>query len=119
MSLTPRSFGTRCRNEIWAVIWDRHAQHEDADDVEQYDADERLVHGARDVAAWIGGLAKSNADELCPDVGKRCLHKRIPDAEEAAEGSGLKIFGKGAGVLPIPEPRSMMVRAAAQSDNET
>lgn len=105
-------------DEARVVVGHRHAQADDAGDVEEADAQQRLAHGARHVLARVGRLAKGDADELRAEVGEGGLDDGGPDAEEAAEVALLQVLVEGARVLPVGKASSVVVGAAAERDDE-
>ena len=110
-----------------AVVGNGHAEDQHASDVEEDDAQEGLVDGARDVLAGVRGLAKGHADQLGAEVGEGSLHHACPDAEEAAGVAAddgrlaahcRRERGKGAWVLPKVETGPDVAGAAAERDDE-
>lgn len=113
-----RSLG-RVADEPRVVIRDRHAQADDAGDVEEDDTQQCLPHSAGHVLARVGSLAECDTDQLGTEVGEGGLHDGGPHTKEAAQVSfNIVVLLECTWVLPVSETSSVVVWAAPKSNDE-
>lgn len=53
-----------CKDEIWTVVWNDHAEKEDREDVEEENSEEGEFDGTRDGLSWVLGFTNSDTDQL-------------------------------------------------------
>lgn len=87
------------------VVRNKHAQEEDAQDVEEQDPVECELNGPRDGLARILCLSHSDTDKLRAKVGKHRIDKRAPEAVEFSCGlvALLNVRSKCSRTLPVFE----------------
>ncbi|TLD17780.1 uncharacterized protein PgNI_02382 [Pyricularia grisea] len=105
-------------DESFVVVRDGHAEGQDTDDVEEADAPEGLPDGAGDCDPRVRRLAECRAHDFGARVREARLDHAGPETQEAAEGSGLQVFGKGSWVFPVLKADSAMGRGAAERYNQ-
>lgn len=105
-------------DQSFVVVGDRHAEGQDADDVEEADAPEGLPDGPGDGDPRVRRLAKRGAHDFGARVREACLDHAGPETQETAEGSGLQVFGKRTRVCPILKADSAVGASAAKGYNQ-
>lgn len=105
-------------DEHLVVTGHSHAEYQNTKDVEHSDSPERLLDGAGNVLPRVGSLAKSHADHLCASESKAGLAHASPETEESASRTLDEVFFEGAGGVPVLETGSLVVRTAAEGDDE-
>jgi len=45
--------------QVWGVVWDKHSEEENQNDVEEKDSVEGELDGAGDDLSWVGGFSDS------------------------------------------------------------
>jgi hypothetical protein len=117
--LTATSLLLGCRQQLSVIPGHCHANGDDAANVKQNDADQRLVDSARHVPAGVRGLAECNANQFRAEIGEGGLHDRRPDAQEASKSAIVaQLLSKSARVFPVPETTSVVIGSATQGKYE-
>lgn len=89
--------------KLLVVIWNQHAEEEDAEAVEEQDPVEGELDRARDGLARVLSLADSDTDKLSAEIGEDGIDERAPKSEEHASASCPFIFPESSGVAVVLE----------------
>ena len=100
--------------ERWVVVGDQEADAEDGEDEEDENSVESLLDRGWDVLAWVFCLTGCNTDQLGSLVGETSLDENSPEADELAQRTKSKIFGKSTRVLPVSEANTVVVWASSK-----
>ena len=83
---------------------------EGAKDVEEEDTDIDTTDGLWKVPAWILCFTSGNSDNLgANERESRLCHDRPPAKETASRTTDIIELNERAGVMPVPEPKSVMI----------
>lgn len=107
-----RRFGAGSSLQRIAVVWNAHAEQNDAGDVEDADTPERELDGAWDVATRVLCFADSHTDQLRSEVRENGGDHALPHRCEASQGSGSHVFSEGSRVVPVAEATSISVSSS-------
>ncbi|TKW49901.1 hypothetical protein CTA1_12675 [Colletotrichum tanaceti] len=104
--------------EARVVAGDEHADDEDGEHVEEDDAGEDALAGARDGAARVPGLGGGHGEGLDAGEGEDGARHDAPVAEELAPVAGGDVLDKGTRAAPVAEADARGAGDAAEVDDE-
>lgn len=105
------------REQVLVVEWNKHAEEESTEDIEEEDTPEDTLDGLWDVLARVLSLTGSTGDRLDTTEGEGSVDEGGEETEEAAFVAGTKVLVHRTGVLPVSESDAVMGRAATEVDD--
>jgi hypothetical protein len=106
------------RKEFCVVIRNKHAEEEDAQDVEEENSVKGKLNGARNCLAGILGLANCHTNEFGSEIGKDGVDERRPESIKLPGGAFSDVGSKCPWAFPVFET-SGRARTCANSEQES
>lgn len=76
-----------CGCKFLGVVWYKHAEEEDKDNVEQEDSVECQLDSAGDDFAWVGSLSDSDTDKLGSEVCEDSSGESSPGSQKSTSST--------------------------------
>lgn len=103
-----------CAQQIWIIVWDKHADRKRPQDVEEEDTPEDPANCFWDVLSRVFCLAGGNGNHLDTTVRECGIDEGGEETEETSSVTCADIFLHRAGIFPVTESNPVMGRAAAK-----
>lgn len=107
------------RNELLAVVGNRHAEHEHPKNIEYKYSPKGLSHRTGNILSGIWSLTKSHAHNLSSSIGEARLAETCPPSQESAFRPSENVFCEGSGRVPVREARSCVVRISSYCNDKS